>query len=187
MAFVLVQVVASGPTGALHCPACGATTTEKLAEGIDLYWGRKAPVIGSSIVVKQLLFVFGAGFLFVFLIMVLADPSSATGVFPVLFVLFLFFIALSLIVAAALQFFTKGGLYTEFAVTRQGIGYKAGDESRTLNTATLGGSAIGFSLSGTGGSLINITREMDFMAWNEIRSATAYRRDNPSFSSGKSW
>jgi len=66
----------------------------------------------------------------------------------------------------------------EYAVTRKGIGYKAGDETKAINTLTLIGSALGGSLSGTGGSLINIAREMDFMEWKEIRSATGYRRDH---------
>ncbi len=165
------------PQGALHCPDCGETTKDLKEEGIDLYWGRKAPVIGSTIVVKQLIFALGAGLLFVFIILAIADISAALGAAPVLFGIFLFLVVMALIIAAAIQFFTKGGLYMEFAVTRKGIGYKAGDESKAINTATLIGSALGGSLSGTGGSLINISREMDFMEWKEIRSATGYRRD----------
>jgi hypothetical protein len=166
------------PEGALHCEACGTTADELKAEGIDLYWGRKTPVVTSIIVVKQLIFAIGAGFLFVFIILAIADLSSAYAIGPILFGLFLFFVVLALIIAAGIQFFTRGGPYMEFAVTREGIGYKAGDESKALNRATLLGNALGGSLSGTGGSLINITREMDFMSWGEIRSATAYRRDH---------
>ena len=50
--------------GALSCPACGETTEKLKEQGIDLYWGKKAPVIGSSIVVKQLTIALGIGFLF---------------------------------------------------------------------------------------------------------------------------
>ncbi len=164
--------------GELHCEVCGTPDPALQAEGIDLYWGRKTPVIGSIIVVKQLVMVFGAGVFFVFIILAIADPAGALGALPALFGIFIFFVLLALIVAAAIQFFTKGGPYMEFAVTREGIGYKAGDESRALNRATLIGGALAGSLTAAGGSLINITREMDFMSWDEIRSATAYRRDH---------
>jgi hypothetical protein len=166
------------PEGALHCETCGATADELKAEGIDQYWGRQTPVVTSTIVVKQLLLAIAAGFLFVFILLAVVDLSSAFGAAPVLFGLFIFFVVLALIIAAGIQFFTKGGPYMEFAVTREGIGYKAGDESKALNRATLIGTAIGGSLTGTGGSLINIAREMDFMSWDEIRSATAYKRDH---------
>jgi hypothetical protein len=166
------------PEGALHCDACGASSPELKAEGIDFSWGTKTPVVTSTIVVKQLILALGAGILLVFIILALADISAALGAAPVLIGLFLFFVVLALIIAAGIQFFTKGGPYMEYAVTREGIGYRAGDESRALNRATLIGTAIGGSLSGTGGSLINIAREMDFMSWDEIRSATAYRRDH---------
>jgi hypothetical protein len=166
------------PEGVLHCDACGAPSPELKAEGIDLYWGTRTPVVTSTIVVKQLILVFAAGFFFVFIILAIADVSAAVGAAPVLFGLFLFFVVLSLVIAAGIQFFTRGGPYMEYAVTREGIGYRAGDESRALNRATLVGTAIGGSLTGAGGSLINISREMDFMSWEEIRSATAYRRDN---------
>jgi len=164
--------------GVLQCPACGETAGDLKVQGVDLYWGRKAPVIGSSIVVKQLILCIGAGMLFVFVILAIADISAALGAAPVLFALFILIVVMALIIAAAMEFFTKGGPYMEFAVTRKGIGYKAGDESKAINTATLIGSALGGSLSGTGGSLINIAREMDFMEWDEIRSATGYRRDH---------
>lgn len=166
------------PQGTLFCTTCGETTEDLKAKGIDLYWGRKAPVIGSSIVVKQLIFAMGIGMLFVFGIIAIVNFSAALAAAPILFAIFLFMVAMSLIIAAAMQFFTKGGPYMEYAVTRKGIGYKAGDETKTINTLTLIGSALGGSLSGTGGSLINMAREMDFMEWKEIRSATGYRRDH---------
>ena len=88
-----------------------------------------------------------------------------------------FFIVLSLIIAAAIQFFTKGGPTTEFAITPEGIGYRAGKESKAINRATLAGTALGGTLSGAGGSLINISREMDFMAWDEVRSIKVYQKE----------
>jgi hypothetical protein len=166
------------PDEALHCPSCGTTTKELKAEGIDLYWGMKCPVIGSSIVVKQLTMALGGGMLFVFILLLVVDFSAAIGAAPVLVGIFIFFLVLGLIIAGGIQFFTKGGPYMEFAVTKDGVGYKAGDESTAINLITLAGSVLGGSLSGTGGSLINISREMDFMEWKEIRSVTAYRRDH---------
>lgn len=166
------------PEDFLYCPTCGTTTGELKREGIDLYWGMKCPVIGSSIVVKQLIMALGGGILFVFVILLIVDISAAIGSAPVLFGIFIFLLVLALIIAGTIQFFTKGGPYMEFAVTRKGVGYQAGDESKAINRLTLAGNALGRSLSGTGGSLINISREMDFMEWKEIRSVTAYRRDH---------
>lgn len=148
------------------------------AEGIDLYWGTKCPVIGSSIVVKQLIMALGGGILFVFIILAIVDISAAFSALPALLGILIFLVVLSLIIAGAMQFFTKGGPYAEFAVTNKGVGYKAGDESKAMNTITLAGSVLGGSLSGAGGSLINISREMDFMEWKEMRSVTGYRRDH---------
>jgi hypothetical protein len=124
--------------------------------GIDMYWGM----------------------LFVFIVLAIVSLSSALAAAPILFAVFLFMVVLGLIIAAGIQFFTKGGPYMEYAVTRKGVGYRAGDETKAINTLTLVGSALGGSLSGTGGSLINIAREMDFMEWKEIRSVTGYRRDH---------
>jgi len=97
------------PTGALHCTVCGETTEDLKAKGIDLCWGRKAQVIGSSIVVKQLIFAMGIGMLFVFGIIAIVNFSTALAAAPILFAIFLFMVAMSLIIAAAMQFFTKGG------------------------------------------------------------------------------
>lgn len=166
------------PPGALHCTTCGETSGDMKAEGIDLYWGMKCPVIGSSIVVKQLIMALGGGILFVFFIFAIMDISAIFSFLPGLLGIFIFLVVLSLIIAGAMQFFTKGGPYTEFAVTNKGVGYKAGDESKAINAITLAGSVLVGSLSGTGGSLINISREIDFMEWKEMRSVTGYRRDH---------
>lgn len=163
--------------GAPSCPLCGETIKELKEQGIDLYWGKKAPVIGSSIVVKQLTIALGIGFLFVLVILFIVSPTAAMAAAPIVLVVFLFMLVMGLIIAAAMQFFTKGGPYMEYAVTSKGVGYRAGDELNALNTLTLLGSALGGSLSGTGGSLMNIARQMDFMEWDEIRSVTGYSRD----------
>jgi hypothetical protein len=111
------------------------------------------------------------------IIVLIADPSSAPFIISVLAALFAFLVVLGLVISAALHFGTRGGPEGFFAVTPKGVGYRAGKTSGLINRATLIGSALGGSLSGTGGSLVNISRELDFMNWKEIRSVTAYRRD----------
>lgn len=160
------------------CPACG----EKGKKGGDtegefLFWTRKAPVISSRPVVTQLIMALGIAFLILIVLVTLVDVNAALAAAPSILGLFVFFVILSLAIAAAIQFSTKGGLTTEFAVTPEGVGYRAGKESRLINRATLAGTALGGSLAGAGGSMTNITREMDFMRWDEVRSITIYPRE----------
>lgn len=134
-------------------------------------------VITSTVVIKQLILALGGGCLFVLIILLAADPSSAAAFVPVIAAIFGFFVILGLIIAAVIHFSTRGGPDGFFAVTPKGVGYKAGKFSKGINRATLVGAAAGGSLAGAGGSLVNISRELDFMGWKEIRSATAYSRD----------
>jgi hypothetical protein len=134
-------------------------------------------VITSTVVIKQLIMALGGGFLFVAIILIIADPASAFAILTPLALLFGFFIFLGLVIATVLHLATRGGPEGFFAVTREGVGYRSGKTSKEINTATLVGSAVGGSLSGTGGSLVNISRELDFMDWKEIRSVSVYSRD----------
>lgn len=159
------------------CPSCGAKQDNPGNTGESLFWTAKAPVISSRPVVTQLIMALGAGFFVVMIILLIVDVESALAAAPYVLATVLFLIILGLIIAAALQFSTKGGLSTEFAITPEGIGYRAGKESKLINRATLAGTAVGGSLAGAGGSMINISREMDFMAWDEMRSITVYPRE----------
>lgn len=159
------------PGGAESCPSCGSL--QPPGPG-SLAWSARMPVVTSPVVVKQLVFALGAGALFVALLMV---AMGAYAALPWVAGIFLGLVALALVIGAAIQFFSKGGPMGEFAITGEGIGYRAGKESRALNRATLAGSAIGGSLAGTGGSLINIGREMESMSWDEVRTVTVDRRD----------
>jgi hypothetical protein len=163
--------------GAESCPSCDVKQENAANPGDSLFWTTKAPVISSRPVVTQLIIAFGAGFLFIMILLFILDPGAAMSALPYVLGTVLFLIILGLIIAAALQFFTKGGMTTDFAITPEGIGYRAGKESKVINRATLAGTAIGGSLSGAGGSLINISREMDFMPWDEMRSITVYPRE----------
>lgn len=156
------------------CPTCGI----KGETGGDfLLWTRKAPVISSRPVVTQLILALGIAFLFLVIVLLIADVEAGLAAAPYILGVFVFFVVLALLIAAAIQFFSKGGLTTEFAVTPEGIGYRAGKESELINRATLAGTALGGSLAGAGGSMINISREMDFMRWDEVRSITVYPRE----------
>jgi hypothetical protein len=167
--------------GAAFCPSCGKNQqhsdgkTETKTEG--LYWTTKAPIISSRPVVTQLIMVFGISCLLVLAFIFILNVDAGLAAAPFIFGIMIFFIVLGLIIAAAMQYFTHGGMTTDFAVTKKGIGYRAGKESKAINRATLAGTAIGGSLAGAGGSLINISREMDFMSWKEMRSITVYPRE----------
>jgi len=143
----------------------------------ELVWSGKMPIATSTIVMKQLILVFLAGIGFVALLILVIDPGAFLAILPPLGGILLLFIALAVLISVVLQAWTRGGLDADFAITRKGIGYRAGKTSRDINTATLAGSVLGGSLPGTGGSLINISREMDFMEWKEIRSVTVYERE----------
>jgi len=160
------------------CPSCVSGEGRTNAPSLEgLIWTAKAPVISSRPVVTQLILVFVIACLIVLAFLFLLDIDAGLGAAPYILGIMVFFIVLGLIIAAAIQFFTKGGPTTEFAVTPEGIGYRAGKESKTINRATLAGTALGGSLSGAGGSMINISREMDFMAWDEVRSITVYPKE----------
>lgn len=160
------------------CPTCGNKgETSRVAVGDTLLWVRKAPVISSRPVVTQLVMALGIAFLLVIALLFIIDVNAGLAAAPTIFGLFVFFVILGLLIAAAIQFFSKGGLTTEFAVTPEGVGYRAGKESELINRTTLAGTALGGSLAGAGGSIINITREMDFMRWDEVRSITVYPRE----------
>jgi hypothetical protein len=132
------------------------------------------PVVTSPDVVKQLIIALGGGALFVAVLMIVLGSYAAL---PGVVGIFLGLVVLALVIGWAIQFFSKGGPMGVFAITNEGVGYRAGKESKALNRATLVGSAIGGSLAGTGGSLINIGREMESMSWDEVRSVTVDRRD----------
>lgn len=166
----------------VFCPDCGSP----LPEGVEscpppvdpepgsLAWSARMPVVTSPVVKRQLVIAIGAGALFVAVLMVV---MGSYAVLPWIAAIFLFLVVLALVIGWAIQFFSKGGPMGEFAITGEGIGYRAGKESKALNRATLVGSAVGGSLAGTGGSLINISREMESMRWEEVRSVTVDPRD----------
>ena len=171
------------------CSSCGAPCNSKndvkpaetgpdtvMGEG-EIIWETHIPVVTSSIAMKQLAMALGAGILFVAIIMAVLDFSSFLSLIVPLLAVYLFLLAIGIIVAIVIQAGTKGGPLGQFAVVKEGVGYNAGSASRMINLATLGGSAIGGSLAGAGGSLINIAREMDFIEWKDVRSATARTSD----------
>jgi hypothetical protein len=168
------------------CTTCGSRRIMEEGAGAErtgtgraeeLVWSAKMPIATSTIVMKQLVLVFLAGFGIVALLILVIDPGAFLAILPPLGGILLFFIALAVLISVMLQVWTRGGLDADFAITRKGIGYRAGKTSRDVNTATLAGSVLGGSLSGTGGSLINISREMDFMEWKEMRSVTIHERE----------
>jgi hypothetical protein len=158
------------------CPSCHPLTEagSRITGDEPLVWSARMPVVTSPVVVKQLVLVLGAGVLFVAVLMLILGAYEAL---PVLGAIFIGLVVLVLVIAAALQFFTQGGPMGGFAMGSDGVAYTAGKESESINRITLLGSLVGGSLSGAGGSLINISREKEFMNWEEMRSVTADRRD----------
>jgi hypothetical protein len=170
--------------GARFCPSCGREAAGTSADhppdpngAGGIFWSNKMGVITSTVVIKQLIMALGGGCLFVLIILLASDPSSAAAFVPVIAAIFGFFVLLGLIIAAVIHYGSGGGPEGFFVVTPKGVGYRAGKLSKDINRATLVGAAVGGSLAGTGGSLVNISRELDFMDWKEIRTATAYTRD----------
>ncbi len=167
--------------GAAFCPSCGekqpGTGVKSDVEEEGLIWTAKSQVITSRPVVSQIIMAFGLACLIVLAFLFILDVDAGLAAAPYIFGIMIAFIVLGLIIAAAIQYFTRGGPDTDFAVTKDGIGYRAGKESKAINRATLAGTAIGGSVAGAGGSLINISREMDFMSWDEMRSITVYPRE----------
>lgn len=171
------------------CSSCGMPHTSKNEEKHSemeqntvkgeegIIWETHIPVVTSSIAMKQLAMALGAGILFVAVLMAILDFSSFLSFIIPLIGVYLFLLAIGVIIAIIIQAGTKGGPLGQFAVIKKGVGYNAGSTSKMINLATLWGSAIGGSLAGGGGSLINIAREMDFIEWKDVRSATARTSD----------
>jgi hypothetical protein len=171
-----------------YCPSCGEPLSmNRDAENRGLennvqkeegfIWDAHTPVVTSSIAMKQMVMALGAGILFLAVVLGIMDFGALLSLIPVLLIIFLVLVVIGFIVAVAIQAGTKGGPVATFAVTKEGIGYRAGPVSGAINLATLGGAAVTGSLAGAGGSLINMSREMDFIAWKEMRSVTARTSD----------
>jgi len=62
-------------------------------------------------------------------------------------------------------------------VTPEGIGYAAGETMKKVNQLTAIGSVAGGSLSGLGGSILNISREKDSVIWDDIRLISYQNRE----------
>lgn len=166
------------PPDSAFCQKCGKSVSSAQSSSQDsLVWTAQIPVITSTVVVKQLGMALGAGFLVVFVIILLTAPGAAISIIPILFAIWLFLYGLSLGIAALYQKATKGGPDAVFAVTPEGIGYAAGDTIKKINRLTAIGSLAGGSITGAGGSLINISREMDSITWDDIRSISFQNRE----------
>ncbi|HOJ95215.1 MAG TPA: hypothetical protein PK024_00025 [Methanospirillum sp.] len=166
------------PPESAFCQECGKPVSSAESSSQDsLVWTAQMPVITSSVVITQLGMVLGAGFLVVFVIILLTGPEAAISTIPILFAIWLFLYGLSLGIAAIYQKATKGGPEAVFAVTPEGIGYAAGDAMKIMNRLTAIGSLAGGSLTGAGGSLINISRELDSITWDDIRSISYQNRE----------
>ena len=164
--------------GVTACPSCTKSPGGSGITGRDgLLWVAKSPVISSRPVVTQIVSVFIISSLVILAFVLFLDLESGLAAAPYIIGIMVFLILLGLVIAAVIQFFSKGGLITEFAVTPEGVGYRAGEGSKAINRGTLAGSVATGSLSGAGGSLINISREMDFMSWDEVHSITVYPKE----------
>ena len=156
------------------------TGDEAMASGEEkssLIWTAKQPVITSSVVMRQMIMALGAGVLFLVLLILIISPGAIISVLPVLAGVFVVLVTIGVLVAGAIQILTKGGPEAMYEISATGVRYAAGSDSRMINAATLAGSLATGTLTGTGGSLLNISRESESIRWDEVGSITIQKRE----------
>lgn len=157
----------------------------------ELIWKSRISYL-KPIVIKEVILCLICGFLILFIVLIfgfLLYKLEFLDIVYVVVVMFLFFVGLALVVMFLMNIFTKGGLETVFMINKNGVGYTNASEEldRKINRLGLAGSIIGGSLSGAGLSLINMSREMDFVKWKEIRHIILYKHQNVIYIRRKIW
>lgn len=154
----------------------------------ELIWKSRVSYL-KPLVIKEVMICLSAGFLFVLIVMALFQCSVVLDMLYILFAIFASITVSFLIIMFLMNVFTKGGAETVFMINKQGVGYTNASEEldKKINRLTLAGSVIGGSLSGAGLSLINISREMDFIEWNEIRHIILYKSQKVIYIRRKIW
>lgn len=167
------------------CTACGArlssvppenhhsgTILPPVAPVEGLTWTRKIPLITNPYLVLQctgIPFLIGIFFGGLF--------SLITGELGMLFLFLVIALGLAvlmLVIMAVLQLVTRGGLETEFFISRDGVAHHAGRTTQNLDRMSTAGSVVLGSMSGTGAGLIAMSQEFNILPWNEVRYISVY-------------
>lgn len=175
----------SVPEGNVFCSACGArlagalpaektdgTATRGGVAGEILSWERKIPLITNPYLILQCIAIpLGIGIVLGLIFWLITGAQDMLLLFVVLggFLALVF-----LLVMLVLQIVTGGGLLTAFFISSEGVAYRAGGTTRSLNRAATAGSVLMGSMGGTGAGLLAMSQECNFLAWNEVRYISLY-------------
>jgi hypothetical protein len=175
----------SVPEGTAYCTSCGAMLPVPVAPeapspratadnnaGEILAWERKIPLITNPYLVLQGIAIpLGIGIL----LGIIFRLITGAGEMLLMFIILGGFLALLfLFVMLVLQIVTGGGLLTAFFISSEGVAYRAGSQTGTLNRAATAGSVLMGSVGGTGAGLLAMSQECTMLAWNDIRYISVY-------------
>jgi hypothetical protein len=173
------------PDGNAFCTSCGAmlpapASAQKPApgaapggtEGDLLSWERKIPLITNPYLVIQCIAIpFGIGVVLGLIFWLITGAQDMLLMFVVLggFLALVF-----LLVMFVLQIVTGGGLMTTFFISSEGVAYRAGSTTCSLNRAATAGSVLLGSMAGSGAGLLAMSQECNLLEWNDIRYISVY-------------
>ena len=139
-----------------------------------IVWEKQIPLFSNTVVVKQLAMVIIIPAFFIMIFLIVLDPDMIVEAFMVFVLLLGIFAVLSVIAMGMIHAATRGGLSATFSLDDKGMYYDAGRNSKALNKITMTGGIMAGSPALLGGSMINISRESESMAWSDVRKITAY-------------
>ena len=139
-----------------------------------IQWEKRIPLFTNIVVLKQLFLALMIPCCFLFLLISALDPDMIFDTFMTSLLVFGILAVLSVFAMAVIQLTSGGGLSATFSLNEKGMYYDAGQNSKSLNRITAAGGAMAGSLYLAGGSMINISRESEFMSWEEVDKITAY-------------
>jgi hypothetical protein len=173
------------PEGNAFCTSCGAmlpapAPAERPATGVApggiagdlLSWERKIPLITNPYLVIQCITIpFGIGVVLGLIFWLISGAQDMLLMFAVLggFLALVF-----LLVMLGLQIVTGGGLLTTFFISSEGVAYKAGSTTSSLNRASTAGSVLLGSMGGSGAGLLAMSQECNVLEWKDIRYISVY-------------
>lgn len=137
-------------------------------------WEKQIPLFSNYVVIKQLAAVILIPAFLIMVFLVILEPGMIFDAFMIFLLLAAILGVLALISMAMIQVATRGGLLAVFTLDHSGMYYDAGKNSKSLNRLTTIGGILAGSPSILGGSMINISRESEFMSWDEVKGINAY-------------
>jgi len=173
------------PEGNAFCTSCGAMPGQRQPAGTPslagtgsgeaediLSWERKIPLITNPYLVIQCILVpLGIGAVLGLIFWLFTGAQDMILMFVVLggFLALVF-----LLVMLVLQIVTGGGLLTTFFISSEGVAYRAGSTTSSLNRAATAGSVLLGSMGGTGAGLLAMSQECSVLEWKDIRYISVY-------------